>query len=272
MQNNLPENWLQVAPGVGNTKPPAHRPVASKKWVFTCNNYTDTEVNIIRNTIGSLGSYFFGYEVGEEGTPHLQGFVEFNKKCRPLECIKSTRFHWEKMKGDINSNLQYCSKERVWETNFYEPLIDPMEGLTFKPWQTEIAQIIQGPVDDRKIYWYWEKNGGVGKTSFAKHLCIKNKNKMIYVSGKVADVKFGIAKFVLSHTNIKAVMFDVCRSHEDEISYEALESIKNGIFFSSKYESDMCIFNPPHIIVFANFAPDQRALSKDRWVITEIKE
>lgn len=57
---------------------------------------------------------------------------------------------------------------------------------------------------------------------------------------------------------------------ENYVSYEAIESVKDGIFFSGKYESGMTIFNQPHIICFANFAPDIGKMSSDRWKIFEL--
>jgi hypothetical protein len=48
----------------------------------------------------------------------------------------------------------------------------------------------------------------------------------------------------------------------------ALEPVKNGLFFSSKYGSEMAVFNPPHVICFANFKPKEVAMSADRWKVS----
>lgn len=70
-------------------------------------------------------------------------------------------------------------------------------------------------------------------------------------------------------------MFNLARSLEDAVSYQAIEQLKDGVCFSSKYEARLKSFPPPHVIVFANFAPKLEAdvkskgkLSKDRiWLI-----
>lgn len=68
----------------------------------------------------------------------------------------------------------------------------------------------------------------------------------------------------------KVCVFHYTRAVENYVSYEALEAIKDGIFFSTKYESGMVVFDSPHVVVFANFPPDRTQLSADRWRITNI--
>lgn len=65
-------------------------------------------------------------------------------------------------------------------------------------------------------------------------------------------------------------IFDYTRSQEEYISYEALEAVKNGIFYNNKYESGMVVYNTPHVIVLSNFRPDLSKLSADRWRIKEV--
>lgn len=92
------------------------------------------------------------------------------------------------------------------------------------------------------------------------------------VSGKGSDCKYAIVKcYEIKKKYPQIIIFDVPRTNIDYINYEAIESIKNGVFFSGKYESAQVIMNCPHVIVFANSMPCQNKLSKDRWVIKEIK-
>lgn len=55
-----------------------------------------------------------GYEreVGSNGTPHLQGFIIMHNKAS-LTTVKqlNKRLHLERMKGRIDHNITYCSKE-----------------------------------------------------------------------------------------------------------------------------------------------------------------
>ncbi|AIF76248.1 Rep [Bat associated circovirus 8] len=85
------------------------------RWCFTLNNWTEEEYGLIESTCRSLAKYLIiGKEVGESGTPHLQGFVNFKKKLR-LSALKSlpgfTRAHVESARGTDVENQKYCRKQ-----------------------------------------------------------------------------------------------------------------------------------------------------------------
>lgn len=88
----------------------------STRWVFTLNNYTDDEFRHICDFHGtsSLTRYLIvGKEVGQHGTPHLQGFVIFHRNCR-LAAVRnhlSQRAHFERALGTSAQASQYCKKE-----------------------------------------------------------------------------------------------------------------------------------------------------------------
>jgi hypothetical protein len=67
------------------------------------------------------------------------------------------------------------------------------------------------------------------------------------------------------------LIFDLQRAKEDYIPYGTIEQLKNGIFFSGKYEASTHVINSPHVICFANYPPDKYKLSADRWNIIEIE-
>lgn len=249
----------------GNTK----RISASKYWIFVLNNWTQEELNEIITICGS-NKYCIGEEVGSQGTPHLQGFISFSKKCRPLESFPNKRIHWEKCKGNEYQNIQYASKDGVIHSNFYTPLklIKPSDLYA---WQADIIKLIESPADDRSIYWYWESKGCSGKTAIAKYICAKY--NAIVVSGKSTDCKNAILQYFNSKNKYPdIIIFDIPRCNQNHISYEALESIKNGLFYSGKYEGGMCIFNCPHVICFANEEPEHHILSSDRWHLININD
>lgn len=60
------------------------------------------------------------------------------------------------------------------------------------------------------------------------------------------------------------VIFNLTRSMQEHFNYEAMEAIKNGIFFRSKYASTQKVYPIPYVVVFANWPPDEAKLSADR--------
>lgn len=82
----------------------------SRSWCFTLNNYTPDEVEDLKQK--DCKYIVFGHEVGEEGTPHLQGYVHFdsNKRLSALKKFQQ-RAHWEPAKGSHQQNFDYCTKD-----------------------------------------------------------------------------------------------------------------------------------------------------------------
>ncbi len=262
-------------PEGGNIKTPSakHR---GRSWFLTWNNYSEENVTQLTQHMGKYADrYMIQEELAESGTRHLQGFFVLNNATSETALWnKFDKMYCRKLKSEEGAML-YCSKEetrngRQWIGGYPEEVPDPLEGKELKRWQAKILKKISADPHDRKIYWYWEEKGRVGKTTLAKHICLKNKDA-IYVGGKASDVKCAIAKIVEEGRNPRIVMFDFPRSCRDYVSYQALEEVKNGIFFSGKYESGMCLFKIPHVLVFANFSPAESMLSADRWCIRKIK-
>lgn len=265
----------------GNTslplKPEKSRAVPGLYWCFTWHDYTLESLETKIEVCKTLGIEFvFGKETcPQTGRKHIQGFLKFKVKSRPIEKLKwEPEIHWEKCKGSQEQNIEYCSKEGNFESNIKmrRPLKKAFSDVEMYPWQKELDNTLRGPPDDRSIIWIWEDKGSFGKTEMAKHI-VDNYGALV-LTGKSADAKFGIASYLKDKKNpdLDVIVFHFVRSQEDFISYESLESCKDGIFFSGKYESAMVRYNIPHVVVFANFAPLEEKLSADRWIIKKLTE
>lgn len=251
-----------------------------RHWCVTVNNPTYDLREFGLRAIKAGGEFVVQLEKGaDEETPHMQGYVRFPSQ-RKFSAVKKIwpRGHIEKAKGSVRQNVAYCTKKDTRVdgplTNLSEEFMppeevkDPLEGKELYRWQHQVKQILEDDcaVGDRTIYWFWEDSGNVGKTSLAKHLCLTFR-RTFYTSGKAGDVKYAIAQ--MPHKP-KTVLWDVPRTMERFVSYQGIEEVKNGIFFSGKYESGTVMFNTPHVIVFANFPPDRSKLSEDRWDVYQV--
>lgn len=133
------------------------------------------------------------------------------------------------------------------------------EDFTPRKWQAKVLDFLLAPPSDRTIYWVHETRGNVGKSRLAHHLCCEY--DAIELHGKASDMAHG-------YDRQRVVIFDLARTQEDCLKhiYGFAEKLKNGRFYSPKYESGMKLFDPPHVIFFANFAPPSDAWSTDRLV------
>jgi len=85
----------------------------AKRFCFTLNNYSDDEFQSICTSVKAHGSYgIVGKELGEFGTPHLQGFVIFRDwhVFGDAKDRLNSRCHVEVSRGTPRQNRNYCSK------------------------------------------------------------------------------------------------------------------------------------------------------------------
>lgn len=250
---------------------------ASRWFTFTMFNYSPSDIKMYQ-TSDLLEKYVFQHEVcPETKRPHLQGVVCYKKRVRLTGVNKDfPGCHWEAAKSSKGS-IMYCSKQltrRPGTEVYTKGVILPEELYTItklKPWQDMLFNTIMNEKrNDRTIHWHWEDMGNVGKTSFARYLCIYF--GAFYICGSAADMKFGLADYYNKNNKKfpKIVILDIPRDSVG-CSYKGLEQLKNGIFYNTKYESGMCLFNPPTVLVFANEPPDESRMSADRWNIQEIE-
>lgn len=243
-------------------------------WCFTLNNPEDGELDIL---LSHSEKFVYQLEEGDEKTPHFQGFVKLAKRAR-LDTLKGycERAHFEACKGSAMDNYVYCTKKGgalagPWIKGYRRPVVDPLGGKELRPFQQDIMKIVDSDMEDRSIHWFWETVGNIGKSALCKHLLLTRPSEVLLLGGKAADMKYAISKFCENIENdLKIVIIDIPRTAENYISYIGIEEIKNGAFFSTKYESGQCVFNPPHVICFANFAPNTYTMSADRWNVCDL--
>ncbi len=121
----------------------------SYSWCFTLNNYTETDTAALLALDGNtdIAHIIFGREVGENGTPHLQGYIRFSKKKRigGVKRFVGATAHVEVARNPVAA-IQYCKKDGDfteiggWESqqgqrNDLQEIIDlVMEGNTEVRW------------------------------------------------------------------------------------------------------------------------------------------
>lgn len=245
-----------------------------RHWFLTWNNPPDGSVVTLANLSCLCTHYVYQKELAPSGTPHWQGCFSFKhaKFWSELDNKLDPKGAWARCKN-VMAARNYCAKldSRIGETFSKGYVVgidivkDPLEGKQLYRFQKLVLQLIARLPDERTVHWFWSYKGCIGKTSLCKHLCLKH--NAVIVGGRCQDAYYVIAQRKMKKIPIDVVVFNIPRSKGNEIDYEGVEGIKDGLFCSTKYESGMCCMNNPHVIVFANMAPVLGALSLDRWDI-----
>lgn len=237
---------------------------------FTYNNYPIEAIETLKAFFNHMCyDYVFQEEIGDSGTPHLQGTISLKKKMRWTEFGLPNAIHWEKVKS-VPLSYEYCSRANKRSGNCWSgkyPIPQKLEILhesNFYEWEKDVVNFIKTKPDNRTITWLWSAKGDIGKSTFCKYLAYTF-NAIICGKGQYSDIMNIMFKANMDKTNL--VVFDLPRNNGNKISYSALESIKNGLIVNTKYETGSKLFNSPHIIVFSNMEPDVSAMSGDRWKI-----
>lgn len=122
-----PHEPFERNPGAGEYGVVQGRP-RSKHWCFTLNNYTPEDEERIQTYSSTPGVYLvYGREIGESGTPHLQGFVSFPSRKRMTEAIAVIGQSHFSIARCIPSSIRYCKKDGDFFENG-EPPQPPQKG------------------------------------------------------------------------------------------------------------------------------------------------
>jgi len=299
----------------------------AQTWVFTLNNPTDADKPDTWVTSGAATYVVWQMEVGANGTPHYQGYVELTKRSR-LSALKKLAplAHWELRKGTQQQAIDYCKKEDTrsggpWEAGapavkqqgkrtdlelaceaardlgirevreqhptayvkYYKGLTkiadetrrdnilkrerDEFAEAELRPWQQTLVDKLQRKPDPRKIHWYWEDEGNVGKTFVAKYL-MSTQDALVLDCSKKADLSY----MIKDHTGA-VILFNITRTIGDDFMnhvYGLCESIKDDLVISTKYETQRIALGPQHVVVFSNREPDYDKWSQDRYDVHKI--
>jgi len=170
---------------------------------FTHNNYEEDHYNVLKVWFSDNCKYAcMQKEVGEEGTPHIQGYFSLKKKMRTLSLQKTfnqllgTNLHLEWAKGSAQQNRVYCSKSGgtdFWECgemkqgkrNDLEEVSDkilrkrplneiavehPVSYIRYNKGFIALAAVIEQPPEHRTMdvtLYFGDSN--TGKTKMAEH-------------------------------------------------------------------------------------------------------
>lgn len=144
--------------------------------------------------------------------------------------------------------------------------LPPQPEPDWRPWQVAALELLQQPPHPRRVHWFVDPTGGIGKSFLVRYLAT-NRGSLPLSSGRHD-------RLLNAFQGQEIVTFDFARDvnsggtgDHDRTPYAVIESIKNGVVFSGFFGAPPRVFPIPHVFCFSNFDPDQSKLSADRWDI-----
>lgn len=255
--------------------------VHSRKWFITVFPESTTHTTELIQEIKKLGDFarYWGYGIENApttGRVHLHIYLEY-KSSRTMYQLRTTLGpgDYQKAKGKLLECAKYFAKGGVYETNIDIPKpVKVIEDLY--PWQKYIkGKLLEEEVNDRYIFWVYDKKGAKGKTALCKHLLVKYPKKILIINGRMQDICNGLKNHHEIHgVYPTGIIMNIPREQKN-VSYKGIESLKDGLIVNTKYEVSSHVFNSPVVVVFSNTPPLLDKFSQDRWQVyclDELKE
>lgn len=227
---------------------------------------------------------------------HLQGYLHVSVKLRPPQLSRQlsgdlpegyVAFCKRSSTNGVTALKRYCLKD---DTRVLGPWTDPVaavelqkaadeKALEYDPaeedpdlvahpyaWQQAIIELLDGPVNSRSVVWIVDPAGCGGKSSFVKSQTEPQRRLSFGIRyGKTSD----LLSMVCRAGKKRCYLFDLTRARQGDLCqqdlYAALEQVKDGYVFNTKYEGGVMKMARPHVVVFSNHEPAREFLSLDRW-------
>ncbi|AXH76773.1 MAG: putative viral replication protein [Taphiavirus pestrotis] len=290
----------------------------SKRWCFTHNNPTADSRLVLTTTLSNDNVLYaiLGDEVGEQGTPHCQGFVVFktNKRFNAVRNLLPG-CHLEIARGNNKQASDYCKKEAnyvefgqlppeapgkrsdwdrfkewvqqldhrptkyelatEWTSLYgrYSSRVLELVEILYQPpsqeiglpngWQRELERQLDAEPGNRRIKFVVDERGNTGKSWFVRYFMFKHPKKCQRLSvGKRDDLAHAF------DPSVTHLFLDIPRTQLEFLQYSFLESVKDRMVFSPKYDSCCKMLDHDvHVVVFCNEEPDYNKLTNDRYDI-----
>lgn len=212
-----------------------------------------------------IHKWVIGYETGRTGYEHFQCRIQF---AGDFSKIKN---------GFPDAHILEASDDWGYETKegHFVSSDDNAAVLScrygiLRDYQQQILNILDGQSDRGILVWY-DKVGGIGKSYLTRWL--HERRLAYYVPPTIRDPKSIIQYVCAGYQHQKYIVIDIPRSAQwDESLYTAIETIKDGLIYDTRYTARVRDIWGAGVLVLTNTIPKLDALSIDRWDIREGKE
>ena len=234
--------------------------------------------------------WVFQLEKGEEtGYIHYQCRISLTKKTtkQPLLTMFEHPPQYAKpttKENYKNDNVFYVVKEQTridgpWKSTDAKPKFIPIQFRHIKelyPYQDKIIKNYN--FNFRNCNIIIDLLGNIGKSVLA-FMCYLHLNAL-YIppmndAQKIIEYISSVLEHVEDDQTPTMMLFDLPRSMSKDClfgMYSAIEQLKTGFLYDTRYKGRGRWINSPNIWVFTNEAPDTARLTADRWSLWEVDE
>lgn len=276
-----PAVQMEVGGKEGNKK--SSRQISSKYWCSGVFNYEPAQLAQIFEQEPRIDRVLGNWEIcPKSGNNHLQTYFSFHDRQRPSEVFPQLAIKWIKCDGSLCKNILYVFKDKCngkpdlnvgfedheWDIDYriHEQELRPnqllLKRLTYHEPNKAYKKF------SREIIWVYDEMSEWGKSIWAAHMVDFCGGLML--GGKETDMLFGFYNYIKEKNECKILIINQTFS-KDKVSYNGLESLKDGSFFNSKYESGQIRFPRPIIVVLSNNLPDMEMMGSNRFRLYDTK-
>lgn len=251
----------------------------SRAYCFTINNHNDTDASQLQALCdsGKVKYLVAGKEVGEEGTPHIQGYCMF-KSPTAFSTLKGflSRAHIEVARGTPEENITYCTKDEDYIEFGDRPMTAKQAGEKGREyWETQLKAARENRLEDvdPKLQMSHWKNIVAIRDYYLKDLGneyrpgIKNywlhgptrSGKSRAVREAFTDIYYKMANKWWENYGMQEVVLieDLDKTHH--VLGHHLKLWADNYPFRGEIKNHSVMARPKHIVVTSNYHP------KDIW-------
>lgn len=240
---------------------------------WCCEEYDPMEFQQLLNKIAD--KWGFQKETTKSGKMHYQGRLHLKVKNRPATLAKHNpwlgdlsitskanmkNYHYQRKEDDSKLEGPWLSHPED-EDDYIPRDVRKMEKLT--DWQEEFRKEL-AIIKEREIDIIYDPQGNHGKTAFVRWMCVHKLGAQVPFGNDFKD----LMQIVMCIGPKPIYFIDMPRAIKKEklsALFSAIESIKNGYAYDTRYSFKQSYFDPPRVVVFTNNIPELEYLSIDRW-------
>lgn len=232
-------------------------------------------------------NWVFQYELTQKGEVHIQMRARLWKRKRMDAALKF--FNENGLHGHCSATSTPAHKSKTFNyvmkadsraPGYDGPYSDiddeePKEKFSYieeyesfevkRPFQIQLDHIIAGKADRRTINLIVDPSGCSGKSLWQQYQWYTRDALQV---PDMTDTK-DIMQFCMSFKPKSLYIMNFPRAFDRKMrgTFAALESLKDGYLYETRYRGQIRYQEPPHVLVFCNEVPDINYLSMDRWRI-----